>query len=157
MRTSRRSAKSEPVPTSVVPTPAALNVVIFLLYAALAYGLSRVWGITGVVLGLAAAYSVLAILSLAAMRRETGRLDGRRLVNSLFKVLVSGAAMYAVAAIGTTLVGVGSTFAERLLVLFAVGGVSLAVYLGVAFLLGTEELRSVLTLVRRRSARKAAG
>ena len=37
-----------------------LNVVIFLLYAALAYGLSRVWGITGVVLGLAVAYSVLA-------------------------------------------------------------------------------------------------
>ena len=65
-------------------TPAVLNVVIFLLYAALAYGLSRVWGITGVVLGLAVAYSVLAILSLAAMRRETGRLDGRRLARAPF-------------------------------------------------------------------------
>ena len=138
-------------------TPAALNVVIFLLYAALAFGLSRVWGITGVVLGLAAAYSVLAILSLAAMRRETGRLDGRRLVTSLLKVLASGAAMYAVAEVGTTLLGVGSTFAERLLVLVAVGGLSLAVYLGVAFALGTEELKSVLTLLRRRSDRKAAG
>ena len=39
----------------------------------------------------------------------------------------------------------GSDFAERLLVLIAVGGVSLAVYLGVAFLLGTEELKSVVT------------
>jgi putative peptidoglycan lipid II flippase len=138
-------------------TPAALNVVIFLLYAALAYGLSQVWGIMGVVLGLAAAYSVLAILSLAAMRRETGRLDGRRLTNSLLKVLVSGAAMYAVATIGTTLFGTGSGFAERLLVIAAVGGASLAVYLGVAFALGTEELKSVLTLLRRRSTGKAAG
>jgi putative peptidoglycan lipid II flippase len=137
-------------------TPAALNVVIFLLYATLAYGLSRVWGVTGVVLGLAVAYSVLAILSLVAMRRETGRLDGRRLAGSLLKALVSGAAMYAVATIATALFGTGSDFAERLLVLVAVGGLSLAVYLGVAFLLGTEELKSVLTLVRRRSAGKGA-
>ena len=77
-------------------TPAVLNVVIFLLYAALAYGLSQVWGIIGVVLGLAVAYSVLAILSLAAMRRETGRLDGRRLLGSFLKILLAGAAMYAV-------------------------------------------------------------
>ena len=138
-------------------TPAALNVVIFLLYATLAYGLSRVWGVTGVVLGLAVAYSVLAVLSLAAMRRETGRLDGRRLAGSLLKALGSGAAMYAVATIATTLFGTGSDFAERLLVLVAVGGLSLAVYLGVAFLLGTEELKAVLTLLRRRSAGKAAG
>jgi putative peptidoglycan lipid II flippase len=132
-----------------------LNVVIFLLYAALAYGLSRIWGITGVVLGLAVAYSVLAILSLAAMRRETGRLDGRRLLSSSLRILLAGAAMYATATAGTTLVGTGSTFAERLLVLVAVGGASLAVYLGVALVLGTEELRSVLTLLRRRSAGKA--
>jgi putative peptidoglycan lipid II flippase len=138
-------------------TPAVLNVVIFLLYAALAYGLSQIWGIIGVVLGLAVAYSVLAIFSLAAMRRETGRLDGRRLTRSLLKMLVAGAAMYAVATIGTMLFGTGSDFAERLLILAAVGGASLAVYLGVAFLLGTEELKAVLTLLRRRSAGKAAG
>ena len=133
-------------------TPAVLNVVIFLLYAALAYGLSQIWGIMGVVVGLAVAYSVLAIFSLAAMRRETGRLDGRRLTSSLLKMLVAGAAMYAVATIGTTLFGTGSDFAERILILASVGGASLAVYLGVAFVLGTEELKSVLTLLRRRSA-----
>ena len=65
--------------------------------------------------------------------------------------------MYAVALVGTTLFGMGSGFAGRLLVLVAVGGLSLAVYLGVAFLLGTEELKSVLALLRRRSAKKAAG
>ncbi len=138
-------------------TPAALNVIIFLLYAALAYGLSQVWGIIGVVLGLAVAYSVLAILSLAAMRRETGRLDGRRFLGSFLRILLAGTAMYAAATAGTTLVGVGSDFTERLLVLVAVGGASLAVYLGVALLLGTEELKAVIALLRRRSAEKAAG
>jgi putative peptidoglycan lipid II flippase len=132
-------------------TPAVLNVAIFLLYAALAYGLSRLWGVTGVVLALAVAYTVLAILSLAAMRRETGRLDGRRLLASVLKTIVAGTAMYAVARIGTLLLGTGSDFATRLLVLVAVGGVSLTVYLGVAFLLGTEELKSVATLLKRRS------
>jgi putative peptidoglycan lipid II flippase len=138
-------------------TPAALNVAIFVLYAALAYGLSRFWHVTGVVLALAVAYTVLAVLSLAAMRRETGRLDGRRLLRSLLKILAAGAAMYAVARAGTSLVGTGSDFAERLGVLVAVGGGSLAVYLGVAFLLGTEELKSVVALLRRRSAGKVAG
>jgi putative peptidoglycan lipid II flippase len=132
-------------------TPAVLNVAIFLLYAALAYGLSRLWGVTGVVLALAVAYTVLAILSLAAMRRETGRLDGRRLLASVLKTIVAGTAMYAVARIGTLLLGTGSDFATRLLVLVVVGGVSLTVYLGVAFLLGTEELKSVATLLKRRS------
>jgi putative peptidoglycan lipid II flippase len=138
-------------------TPAVLNVVIFLLYATLAYGLSRTWGVTGVVLALAVAYTVLAILSLAAMRRETGRLDGRRLLGSVLRIIVAGTAMYAVARVGTLLLGVGSDFTTRLLVLVAVGGVSLAVYLGVAFLLGTEELKSVATLLKRRSAGKSAG
>ncbi|HEX7170545.1 MAG TPA: murein biosynthesis integral membrane protein MurJ [Rubrobacter sp.] len=137
-------------------TPAALNVVIFLLYAALAYGLSQVWGLTGVVVGLTVAYSALAVLSLAAMRRETGRLDGRRLLDSVLKALVSGTVMYAVARLGTSLLGVGTTFAERLFVLIVVGGVSLAAYLGVAFLLGAEEPKSVVTLLRRRSAGKTA-
>jgi hypothetical protein len=59
--------------------------------------------------------------------------------------------MYAAARAGTSLLGVGSDFAGHLVVLVAVGGASLAVYLGVAYLLGTEELRSVVTLLRRRS------
>ncbi|HEX6710053.1 MAG TPA: murein biosynthesis integral membrane protein MurJ [Rubrobacter sp.] len=137
-------------------TPAMLNVVIFLLYAALAYGLSRVWGVAGVVLALSIAYAVLAVLSLAAMRQQIGRIDGGRLLRSFLKILVAGALMYAVARIGTALLGVGSDFAERLLILVTVGGASLAVYLGVAFVLGAEELKSVVALLRRRSTGKAA-
>lgn len=136
-------------------TPAILNVAIFLLYAVLAYGLSRVWGVTGVVLALSIAYAVLAVLSLAAMRREIGRIDGGRLLRSLLKALVAGAIMYAVAMTGTALLGVGSDFTGRLLVLVTVGGSSLSVYLGVAYLLKTEELNSAVALLRRRTGKSA--
>jgi putative peptidoglycan lipid II flippase len=110
--------------------------------------------VTGVVLALAVAYTVLAILSLAATRREIGLIDGRRLLRSLLKIFAAGAIMYVVARVGTSLVGAGSDFAERLLVLVAVGGVSLAVYITVAFILRTEELEAAFALFRRRSAGK---
>jgi putative peptidoglycan lipid II flippase len=138
-------------------TPAALNVAIFLLYAVLAYGLSRVLGVTGVVLALSIAYAVLAILGLAVTRREIGLIEGRRLLRSLLKILAAGALMYVVARTGTLLLGAGSDLTERLFILVTIGGASLAVYIGVAFLLRTEELESAFTLLRRRSAGKSAG
>ena len=138
-------------------TPALLNVAIFLLYVVLAYGLSRVLDVTGVVLALSIAYAVRAALGLAATRREIGQIEGRRLVRSLLKILAAGTVMYVVARTGTLLLGAGSDLTERLFILVTVGGASLAVYTGVAFLLRTEELESALTLLRRRSAGKSAG
>ena len=132
-------------------TPALLNVLILALYAALAYGLSRTpLQVVGVVLALSLSYAVLALLSLLATRREIQRIDGRRLLTSLLKILVAGAAMFAVARTGTVLLGVGSNTLERALVLAAAGGASLAVYVGVALALGTEELKFVVALLRRR-------
>ena len=58
--------------------------------------------------------------------------------------------MYAVAWAGTMLLGVGSNFLDRVIILTLVGSASLAVYIGVAFLLGAEELKSVVALFRRR-------
>jgi putative peptidoglycan lipid II flippase len=136
-------------------TPALLNVAIFVLYAGLAYGLSRVMGVTGVVLALSIAYAVLAALGLAATRREIGRIDGRRLVRTLLKILVAGTAMYVVARTGTLLLGAGSDFTKRLFVLVTIGGASLGVYIGVAFLLRTEELESAFSLLRRRTEKGA--
>jgi len=133
-------------------TPALLNVAIFLLYAALAYALSRVFGVVGVVLALSIAYAVLAVLGLLATRREIKRLDGRRLLRSTAKVLVAGAAMYVVARGGTTLLGTGSDALERALILAVIGNVSLAAYLAVAYALKTEELKSAVGLLRRRAA-----
>jgi putative peptidoglycan lipid II flippase len=131
-------------------TPALLNVVIFVLYAALAYGLSRVFGVVGVVLALSLAYAVLAILGLVATRREIKRVDGRRLLRSAAKILAAGAAMYAVARGGTVVFGTGSGWLERALILCSVGGASLAAYLAVAYALKTEELKSAVALLRRR-------
>ena len=133
-------------------TPAILNVGILVAYAALAYGLSSLLEAVGVVLALSIAYGLLALLALGATRSEIGRIDGRRILLSLAKILAAGAAMYAVALAGTTILGDGSDFAGRLLILLTVGGASLAAYLGVAFALRTEELKSVAGLLRRRSA-----
>lgn len=133
-------------------TPAILNVGILIAYAALAYGLSYLLEAVGVVLALSIAYAVLAVLALVTTRREIGRIDGRRLLVSLTKILAAGAIMYAVALAGTTFLGPGANFTERLLILVAVGSVSLAAYLGAAFLLRTEELNSVAGLLRRRAA-----
>jgi len=133
-------------------TPALLNVGILFVYAALAYGLSYPLKAVGVVLALSIAYALLAALALVTTRQEIGRIDGRRLLASLAKILAAGAVMCAVALAGTSLLGTGSDFAGRLLVLLAVGGASLVAYLGVAFVLRTEELKSVAGLLRRRSA-----
>ena len=133
-------------------TPALLNVGILFVYAALAYGLSYPLEAVGVVLALSIAYAVLALLALGTTRREIGRIDGRRLLLSLAKILAAGAVMYAVALAGTSLLGTGSNFSGRLLVLLTVGGASLAAYLAVAFVLRTEELKSVAGLLRRRGA-----
>jgi hypothetical protein len=59
--------------------------------------------------------------------------------------------MYAVAWGGVALLGSGGTgLLDRALILTGVGGASLLVYLGVAYLLGAEELKSVVALIRKR-------
>jgi putative peptidoglycan lipid II flippase len=134
--------------------PALLNVALLVLYVALAYALSHMMALPGVALAFSGAYTLLALTLLAAMRREIRRVDGRRLVLSLAKILVAGATMYAVARGATALLGgVGSGTLEQLLILAVVGGVSLAAYLGVALLLKVEELRPAVALLRPRAAK----
>jgi putative peptidoglycan lipid II flippase len=133
-------------------TPALLNIGFFVLYTVLAYGLSLVMGVTGIALALSVTSAVFALLGLAAMRREIRRIDGRRLMRSLARILAAGAAMYAVAWGGGWFLGTGSDLLERATILVVVGGVSLAAYLGTAFLLGAEELKSAISLLRRRVA-----
>ena len=133
--------------------PALLNVGLLALYVALAYALSQMMALTGVALAFSGAYTLLALALLAAMRQEIKRLDGRRLLISLAKILTAGAAMYAIAWGGMALLGVGSGTLERILILAAAGGASLAAYLGIAVLLRTEELNSVVTLLRPRSTK----
>ena len=135
--------------------PALLNVGLFVLYAALAFGLSNVMGVVGVALALSVANVVLALVGLAVMRREIKRIGGRRLLWSLAKILTAGTVMYGLARAGTSFLGVGSGPLEQILTISVVGGGSLAAYLGVAFLLKAEELRSVAVLLRRRRVAEA--
>ncbi len=135
-------------------TPAALNVGLFLLFVGISYALSSTLGLTGVALGFSAAYTLLALALLVAMRREIDDIDAGRLARSLFKFLAAGAAMYAVARLGLHLTGTGSSVLGRVLVLTSVGGASLATYLGIALLLKAEELRTVAALLRIRQRKE---
>lgn len=132
-------------------TPALLNVTLFALYTASVYLLSQTIELIGVVLALSVTYTVLAILGLSAMRRRIKRIGGRRLLRSLAKILVAGAAMYAVARGGTALLGTGSATLERAFVILVVGSTSVAAYIGTAYALRAEELRSAIDLARRRT------
>ena len=134
-------------------TPAVLNVAIFAFYVAVAYALSRLFEVVGIALALSAVYTVLAVLGLWAMRRETKRLEGRRLLVSLTKALAAGVVMYAVARGGTALLGTGSGALDRLAILAAVGSASLAAYLAAAYVLRAEELSPAIALFKRRFAR----
>jgi hypothetical protein len=60
--------------------------------------------------------------------------------------------MYVVAWVGTALLGTGSDLLERVVILAVVGSASLAAYLGTAYALGAEEMKSVVALLRRRVA-----
>jgi putative peptidoglycan lipid II flippase len=133
-------------------TPATLNVGLLLLYILLAYTLSAPLdlGLPGVALAFSAAYGLLAIGLLLAMRRELKRLDGRRIAVSLVKILVAGAAMYAVSRLGRALTGTGSRLVDRIVIIAVVGVASVAAYLGASLLLKTEELRSAVSLLQRR-------
>lgn len=136
-------------------TPAALNVALLVLYVILGYVLSSVagMGLPGVALGFSAAYAILSIALLAAMRHEIKRINGRQLITSLAKILTAGGVMYAVARGGISLLGTGTNTPDRLLTLVLAGGASLTVYIAAALLLRTEELSSAVTLFRSRSVK----
>lgn len=136
-------------------TPALLNVGLLALYVALAYALSRTMQLSGVALAFSGAYTLLAISLLAAMRREIKRIEGRRLLRSLAKILVAGVAMYAVARAGVSLLGTGSGLLDRAVILPLVGGVALAAYLGTSLLVRAEEPKSVAESFVRRAGGKA--
>jgi putative peptidoglycan lipid II flippase len=73
-------------------------------------------------------------------------------LRSLARIVAAGAVMYAVAWGGVALLGEGSESLQRALLVVVVGGTSLGAYLGAAFLLRAEELKSAVALLRRRRA-----
>ena len=134
--------------------PAVLNVGLLVLFVALAHALSQAMGLAGVAFAFSGAYAVLALALLAAMRVEIQRIEGRRLLLSLARILAAATAMYAVARGGLLLTGTGSGTLARAAILLLVGGAALASYLGAARLLGAEEIDSARALLRSRSVVK---
>jgi putative peptidoglycan lipid II flippase len=133
--------------------PALLNICLFAFYAPAAYALSGVFGVVGLALALSAVNAIFAALALAAMRKEIGAVGGRRLLRSLVRISIAGAVMYAVAWTGMAFLGTGSGFLEQTAILAIVGSASLTAYLGAAYALGAEEMKSVVALLRRRLAK----
>lgn len=139
-------------------TPATMNVGLLALYVVLAYLLSSVpaIGVTGIAWAFSAAYGLLALGLLVAMRRETKTLDGRRILASLVRILLAGAAMYGVARLGLAAFGTGTNLLERVLLIGGLGGVSTAAYLGAAALLRVRELRDGVSFIRNRRGGQSA-
>lgn len=131
--------------------PATLNVGLLVVYVALAYLISEVVGLIGVALAFSVSYVFLAIGLVVFMRREIGGIDGRRITASLVRILAAGAVMYATIRGVLFFTGTGDNLPGRLAILVAAGGASVGVYLAAAYALRVEELRSAVTLVRRRS------
>ncbi len=139
-------------------TPALLNVSLFVLYTAAVYLLSRTdIGVVVVVLALSGTYTLLALAGLVAMRRAIQRIGGRQLLTSLTKTLLAGTVMYAVAWAGALILGNGAGAFERVGIIAAVGGTSLAAYLGTAFLLKAEEITWAATLLKKRVGKAPGG
>ena len=99
-------------------TPALLNVSLFVLYTAVVYLLTSRTdvGVVGVVLALSGTYTLLALAGLAAMRQAIKHIGGRRLLLSLSKTFLAGAAMYVTAWAGASLLGTGGGTLERVLI-----------------------------------------
>ena len=139
-------------------TPALLNVSLFVLYTATVYLLSRTdIGVVVVVLALSGSYTLLALAGLVATRRAIQRIGGRQLLTSLAKTLLAGTVMYAVAWAGASILGTGAGALGRVGIIAAVGGTSLAAYLGTAFLLKAEEITWAATLLKKRVGKAPGG
>lgn len=125
-------------------TPVIISVFSLLINIGLSLPLTRAFGIAGLALSFSAASAVNMILLWAMLRQRLGPLDDRRVVRSTFLItlisILAGAALYGalylVAPFVDTRTGPG-----LLIQAGSAGIVGLLVYLGLAKVLGMEEMR----------------
>ncbi len=130
-------------------TPFLLNCLENGLNIVLAFALYPLFGVQGLALSWAIAYIVAMVVSLEAMRRRLGRLEGRQMADTLGRVLVATFVL-AVLSWGTaTLVGYDSPGRAIIATAAAllVGG---AAFLGTLQLLHVSELSLLRDAIRRR-------
>jgi len=141
-------------------TPLWMAVLALVVNVALAYALVGSLAQGGLALANSVAVTMEVLLGLWLLGRRLGGIDGRALAATTARAGVAAAAM-AGAILGTLalvgrLAGAGGTtlaggpFVDGLIRVAAGGAVGLAVYAGVALVVGLEEVRAVMRMVRGR-------
>lgn len=125
-------------------TPVIVNVFALALNAALAFPLSRVYGIAGLALSFSIASIVNLLVLWLLLHHRLGELDNKRIIRSSFFIcalaVVSGWALYGTLHLAAPLVDT-RTGAGLLIQALAAGLVGAGVYLGLARMFKLEEIR----------------
>ena len=129
----------------------AVGVTLFLL-------LPTPWKVPGLAAGRAANYVLGSLLMLVALRRRVGRLDGRRVLSAVSRMLVASLVMGVVAAVVAAAVSdrLGTGLAADFLAVTGAILAGLVTYVLAARLLKIEELRMLAGILGRRRAGAAA-
>lgn len=133
-------------------TPVALSLGSMVAYVVLGSWLRGPLGLAGLALGLSLTASLEGILLLALARRRLGSVEERQLIAAVRQIGLSAIGLAAVCAIG---VGLGARLAGEGIgawaIALAIGaGLGGPVYLGVAWISGSRELRTLVDQVARR-------
>ncbi|MHB8895420.1 MAG: murein biosynthesis integral membrane protein MurJ [Candidatus Geothermincolia bacterium] len=133
----------------------SLNIAVDFIYF---YGFKTdVMKVSGLALGNTTAHLVGAIIAWAILSKRFGGLDGKHIALSMSKILAAsalmGAACWGTAELCQSLFGVTSFWAQLVLGVAAIA-VAAAVYVVVAILLKSEEMRALKRLVMRLLSRK---
>ena len=137
-------------------TPALVNVAAVAVNTALNFLFFGLFGVEGLALGYAAAYTFGSIVLAVLMRRRLGGLDGRNILPGLGKVLVAGlataGAAYGASVVLGHLVGTATLLEQAVQVTGSVV-VGLLVFGAMALLLRIEDLRQVVGMIAGRFRR----
>jgi len=136
-------------------TPFFVNLFENAVNIGLAFALVGRFGVQGLALAYAGAYSIAAVVAVVLLRRRIGGMDGRRTVPALAKMAGAAAVMAVAVVVARELVGsnAGVGAVARTVAGVVVGA---AVYLGVLYALRLPELHELVDRFRGRSARRAA-
>jgi putative peptidoglycan lipid II flippase len=131
-------------------TPALVNVASVAVNTAANFVLFHFYGVRGLALGYALAYTFGAVVLVALIRRRLGGLDGRNVVAGIGKVVVAGlataGAAYGASKLLARVFGTATSLEQAIQVLGSIA-IGLIVFVAMALLLRIEDLRQVVGMV----------
>lgn len=149
------SMQDTKTPMIIAAIIVSLNIAVDFIYF---YGFNtNIMKVSGLALGNTTAHVVGAVIAWVVLRKRLGNLDGRRVTVSMVKILaasaVLGIACWGTAELCESLFGV-ATFWTQLLQVSAAIAVGAIVYIVMALLLKSEEMRALKNLITRMLSRK---